>query len=327
MFEGFNRIYLGDAKTALRELPDQCVQTCVTSPPYFGLRDYGIDGQIGAENTPAEFVAALVNVFREVRRVLRDDGTVWLNIGDSYANDDKWGGSTGGKHAAGLHGETGIGRDKTETGLPPKNLIGIPWRVAFGLQDDGWILRRDIIWAKPNPMPGSVTDRPTTAHEYIFLMAKNPHYYYDAEAIKEPSTYPGDNRAARSDTRKLIDPKCMDNGSRARTGSPTGITRNKRSVWEVATSPFKGAHFATFPPDLIQPCILAGAPVGGVVLDPFMGSGTTALVARYHGRQYVGCELNPKYIAMAKRRLRMPFEHQPAIESNVSDLPLFTGGF
>lgn len=283
-------------------MPAQSVHTCVTSPPYFGLRDYGVDGQLGMETTPEEFTAALVAVFREVRRALRDDGTLWLSLGDSYANDGKWGGSSGGKHAIALHGATGIGRSKVKTGLKPKELIGIPWRVAFALQADGWYLRQDIIWSKPNPMPESVRDRCTKAHEYLFLLSKSPRYYFDHEAIKEPAVGGQSGRAA-SFKRK--------GSKRAQTipGQSVGThrwdrddvaynaeKRNRRSVWSVATKPYQGAHFAVFPSKLIEPCVLAGSPLDGVVLDPFGGSGTTADVALANGRRAVLCELNPEYV-------------------------------
>lgn len=317
---GDNRIHHGNALSVLRKLPSGSVQTIVTSPPYFGLRDYGVDGQIGLEQTPQEYVAALVAVFREARRVLRDDGTLWLNLGDSYSAD------RGYQVPDNKHKDVGNNGSMSSKliGLPSKNLIGIPWRTAFALQDDGWILRSDIIWAKPNPMPESVTDRPTKAHEYIFLFAKSPRYYYDAEAVAEPSIYPGDNRAARRDTRKLIDPKCIDNGSRLRTGQPTGLTRNRRTVWNVATHPFKGAHFATFPPKLIEPCILAGCPAGGVVLDPFFGSGTTGAVAIEHGRHYVGIELNAEYIDIANGRLQIARERVRKAQTEARQLELIT---
>ena len=309
------RVIIGDCIEGMRSLPDQSVHTCVTSPPYFGLRDYGMAGQIGLEDTPDAFVARLVDVFREVRRVLRDDGTLWLNLGDSYASGGGVGqphrDSSGGIGNKGTRGEQGyhasgggfVRPDTARNGLKPKDLIGIPWRVAFALQADGWYLRQDIIWHKPNPMPESVTDRCTKAHEYVFLLSKGPKYFFDAEAIKEPSAYPGDNRASRRDLRKEIDPFCADNGSRARTGNPTGETRNRRSVWTVATKPYAGAHFATFPPDLIEPCILAGSPVGGTVLEPFGGSGTTAGVAMRNGRNAILCELNPEYAALMPERI------------------------
>lgn len=297
------RIIEGDCIEGMRRLEGQSVNCCVTSPPYFGLRDYGRDGQIGLEETPDEYVAKLVDVFREVRRVLRDDGTLWLNLGDSYVGSANNGG-TSSKTMQGTQAATGTGlKAKRGEGLKPKDLIGIPWRVAFALQADGWYLRQDIIWHKPNPMPESVRDRCTKAHEYLFLLAKSERYYFDADAVAEPAAYPGDNRAARRDTRKEIDPFCKDGGSRARTGNPTGETRNRRSVWTVTTKPYKGAHFATFPPDLIRPCILAGCPKDGIVLDPFGGSGTTAQVAIEEGRKAILCELNTDYIALAHKRL------------------------
>lgn len=312
-------ILQGDVRETLRALPEKTVQTCVTSPPYFGLRDYGVDGQIGLEPTPAEYVEQMVQVFREVRRVLRADGTCWLNLGDSYANDGKWGGSSGGKHVTALHGDTGVGRGKRDTGLKPKDLIGIPWRVAFALQADGWWLRQDIIWNKPNPMPESVRDRCTKAHEYIFLLSKSERYFWDAEAMKEPAV--GANLhdvTGRTKQRGLADTFKRKDSKRAQAipGQSVGThredrpdstydlyTRNRRSVWTVATRPYKGAHFATFPPALIEPCILAGAPFDGVVLDPFTGSGTTAAVALQHGRRFIGCELNPDYIKLAEARI------------------------
>ena len=290
-------IHVGDCLDGLRELPDGIARTCVTSPPYFGLRDYGHEGQIGLEPTPDEFVTALVKVFREVRRGLRDDGTLWLNLGDSYANDGKWGGSSGGKHASALHGNSGIGRGKVTTGLKQKDLIGIPWRVAFALQADGWYLRQDIIWAKPNPMPESVRDRCTKAHEYIFLLTKSARYYFDAEAIKEPEAC-GRTRgpALHPDTKST-------NGNGGLSSRVGDGSRNRRSVWTVTTKPFSGAHFAVFPSDLIEPCILAGSAPGDLVIDPFAGSGTTGIVAGKHGRKFYGCELNPEYAAMANERI------------------------
>ena len=321
------RILFGDAVEMMRGLPDASLHCCVTSPPYWGLRDYKVAGQIGQERTPEEYVAKMVEVFREVRRVLRNDGTVWLNLGDSYANDDKWGGSSGGKHVKELHGNTGIGRRRKTSGLKPKDLIGIPWRVALALQADGWWLRSDIIWAKRNTMPESVTDRPTRSHEYIFLLSKSARYYYDAEAIKEPCIYDVDGtgtaaRTARTNGNKLL-PTAERNGIR-RPGKQRGHSRrhdglndrwdkmereqqctgmrNKRDVWAVAPANYPDAHFATYPPDLIKPCILAGCPVGGVVLDPFAGSGTTGQVALELGRAAVLIELNPDYVKFIERR-------------------------
>jgi len=297
-------VMTGDCLDVMRQMEAASVQTCVTSPPYFGLRDYGHDGQIGLEDTPDAYVARLVEVFREVRRVLRDDGTLWLNLGDSYANDVKWGGSSGGKHVTALHGGAGPGRARTHTGLKPKNLIGIPWRVAFALQADGWYLRQDIIWHKPNPMPESVRDRCTKAHEYVFLMSKSPRYYYDAYAIKEDATgkAPGNQKPTKSGrAHEAGDDRHRTSAGLHHIGAVD--KRNRRSVWTVTTRPYKGAHFATFPPALVEPCILAGAPKGGMVLDPFAGSGTVAQVCEQHGRHSVNIELNPEYVDLIHQRL------------------------
>ena len=328
----------GDNRQVLRTLPDKSVHCIVTSPPYFGLRDYGVDGQIGLEETPAAYVAELVTVFRECWRVLRDDGTLWLNLGDSYANDTKWGGTTGGKHATGLHGTDYIGRNRTNTGLPSKCLMGIPWRVAFALVDDGWILRSDIIWHKPNPMPESVTDRPTKAHEYIFLLTKSQRYYYDADAVRERTGNEANPEEYKSTQRRRDD---LEGYGMSHTSTTPGLYgkklthpmgRNRRSVWTVATQPYAGAHFATFPPALIEPCILAGCPVGGVVLDPFNGSGTTGAVACAHGRDYIGIDLSADYIALAHDRIRKAINEsgrayvQPVCSpSDLVDLPMFGG--
>jgi DNA modification methylase len=311
----------GDCRKILPTFPDQSVHCCVTSPPYFGLRDYGVDGQIGLESTPDTFVAELVAIFREVRRVLRDDGTLWLNLGDSYnasPGQRKTTDKIGVKQASNTGSNT-IG-SRSVAGIKPKDLIGIPWRVAFALQADGWWLRQDIIWSKPNPMPESITDRCTKAHEYIFLLSKNARYYFDQDAIKEESiyadprsptaAYPGKNdfREGRRPIRESI----RRGGFNGKTNSIEGreafraITdfRNKRSVWEVTTQPFSEAHFATFPPALIEPCILAGCPKGGTVLDPFAGAGTTGMVADRLGRDSILIELNPKYAEMIERRIR-----------------------
>lgn len=313
-------LYLGDCIETMRRLPAGSVQTCVTSPPYFGLRDYGHEGQIGLEPTPDEFVAALVAVFREVRRVLRDDGTLWLNLGDSYGSkggdiftgfNARYSGTglDGGKQAAIAEAAKGARSKTRETGLRAKNLIGIPWRVAFALQADGWYLRQDIIWHKPNPMPESVRDRCTKAHEYIFLLSKGPRYYFDYEAIKEPAVGGQTGRAAsfkREDSKRAQAIPGQTVGTHRadrKDVAYNGESRNKRSVWTVATRPFNGAHFATFPPDLIEPCILAGCPRGGTVLDPFGGAGTTGLVAERHGRNAILCELNPEYAALAQARI------------------------
>ena len=280
-------------------MPDQSVSCVVTSPPYFGLRDYGHDGQIGLEQTPAEFVAKLVEVFSEVHRVLRDDGTLWLNLGDSYARNPAKGGSgPGGKNREWYGDNYGEARGAAiPSGLKEKDLIGIPWRVAFALQEAGWYLRQDIIWHKPNPMPESVRDRCTKAHEYLFLLTKSERYFYDAKAVREPEV------CGRMRGPALHPDTVSTNGNSGLARRESDGFRNRRSVWTVATRPYKGAHFATFPPDLIEPCILAGCPEGGVVLDPFGGSGTTAGVALAHGRRAILCELNPEYAALVPDRV------------------------
>jgi DNA modification methylase len=298
------RILEGDCRDVLRSLDAGSVQTCVTSPPYFGLRDYGHDGQIGLEPTPDEFVAALVGVFREVRRVLRDDGTVWLNLGDSYNNRARVRPSS---HQPGLNSmidsswssaaaRAGCRVSLRGGDLKEKDLLGIPWMTAFALRADGWYLRSDIIWAKPSPMPESVTDRPTKAHEYLFLLSKGPRYFYDADAIREDG-------AGRLDFGRMTSPARLDQGAPWKGGEKAEADgRNKRSVWTVATQPYPGAHFATFPPKLIEPCILAGCPEGGTVLDPF-GAGTTGMVALRHGRSFVGIELSADYVRLARDRI------------------------
>jgi len=348
----------GDVLQHLKELPDCSVHCCVTSPPYWGLRDYGVDGQIGLEKTPEEYVAKMVEVFQEVKRVLRDDGTLWLNLGDSY-------GSGGRKTQVPQTVANGNDQDlplnnRGKQGFE-KQLIGIPWRVAFALQADGWYLRSDIIWSKPNPMPESVTDRPTKAHEYVFLLAKNARYYYDADAVREAHvtqenrpdgiirnrlfeydskenqlrprkpnkqdqtgnpTYTGFNERWRVKNLQRQDPNTMHQAREmARNGTnipghsgnynangecllnPNG--RNRRTVWEIATQPTPDAHFATFPEALVEPCIKAGCPLGGVVLDPFGGSGTTGLVARNLKRDCILIELNPAYVKIMKKKLRL----------------------
>lgn len=369
-----NTILQGDCLAVLKTLPANLVQCCVTSPPYYHLRDYGVDAQIGLEDTPQEYIDKLVQVFREVRRVLKEDGVLWLNLGDSYANDQKWGGHPSGKHRKELHTMT---RPQRFTGLPGKNLLMIPARVALALQEDGWILRQDCIWHKPTAMPESVTDRPTTAHEHVFLLAKNEHYFYDADAIREPlkpktfTTFGIAHHEQGNDGRGLVK---SDNWGRTVGERQPKLTAageiagaNKRSIWTVASQPYPEAHFATMPPKLVEPCILAGtspraceqcgavwkrmiastgqvnqresAHVPGtcqtktdstgwaptrrgtdhwqptctcphnhgsgkcVVLDPFMGAGTVALVALQHHRHYLGIELNPTYIALATKRI------------------------
>ena len=365
------QMLLGDCIASMRSLPDGCVQTCITSPPYYGLRDYGtatweggdpacdhargrggnlanspastrggagqveeaqtvpfrgdcgkcgarrIDQQIGLEESPQEYVARLVEVFREVRRVLRDDGTLWLNLGDSYCATDKWGGGVSGntgKHT--VHGDDvpswAVRKRRSYDGVKPKDLLGIPWMVAFALRDDGWYLRSEIVWAKPNPMPESVTDRPTKAHEQVFLLAKNARYFYDADAVAEASNPASVEHGKKYGGMPSVNPKMRgfrDRNDIERAASthcgvaPGRATRNKRTVWTVATQPFSGAHFAVFPPKLIEPMVLAGSAEGDTVLDPFAGSGTTGMVALRHGRSFIGCELNREYVELARRRI------------------------
>ena len=267
------RILEGNCLNVLDDLEEQSVYTCITSPPYFGLRDYDAEGQIGLETTPDEYVSNIVNVFRKVKRVLRDDGTVWLNLGDTYCGTGHKGEHKDPKYEEGRTAQKVAVNNKLE-GFKSKDLIGIPWMVAFALRQDGWYLRQDIIWHKPNPMPESVKDRCTKAHEYIFLLSKKDKYYYDYESIKEEAV-----------------------------GETLFETRNKRSVWSVITEPLKEAHFAVFPPDLIKPCVLAGCPEGGTVLDPFGGAGTTGLVADRHDRNAILIELNKDYSEIARNRI------------------------
>lgn len=366
-----HQVLIGDAREMLKTLPDQSVQCVVTSPPYFGLRDYGtatwqggdpecdhapdrkprterqrsgltgsltyndsrdlpyrdvcgkcgavrVDNQIGLEDTVDAYVAALVDVFREVRRVLKDDGTLWLNLGDSYNSGPSEGSRPGSGRADGIVDDRAQ-RNRNGThapGLKPKDLIGIPWRVAFALQADGWYLRSEIIWHKPNPMPESVTDRPTKAHEQVFLLSKSPRYFYDAAAIAEPNTINPDWNYGSEKYRRDItqDEFKVDGDNRHRKSAgkgwsglaptgPDGNGRNKRSVWTVSTRPYTGAHFAVFPPKLIEPCILAGSRECDTVLDPFAGSGTTGEIAVHHGRRVILCELNPAYRPLIDQRL------------------------
>lgn len=316
-----SQMLVGDCRESMRALiaAGTKVQMCVTSPPYWGLRDYGMEGQLGLEPTIGEYVAGMVEVFELVRQLLKDDGTLWLNLGDSYANDGKWGGETGGKqHYLGEANRKRVGREKRLTGLKPKDLCGIPWRVAFALQDAGWWLRQDIIWAKKNCMPESVQDRCTKSHEYIFLMARSERYYFDALAIAEQQDENERTRRLREaeigkNTRYEIK-RTKEHGqhppgqngvavsAKARQDLAINGTRNKRSVWHIGTAPYPEAHFATYPPALIEPCILAGSKPGDTVLDPFFGSGTTGEVAQRLGREWIGCELSPEYAKLAERR-------------------------
>ena len=309
------KLLVGECRERLADVPAGSVQTCVTSPPYWGLRDYGVDGQIGLEETPDVFLAELVDVFRSVWRVLRDDGTLWVNMGDTYsgAGQSSNGGYSDKSTLQGFTSENTKGRRQSQggdrvrlsSGLKPKDLCGIPWRLAFALQADGWYLRSDIIWSKPNPMPESVTDRPTKAHEYVFLMTKRPRYFYDADAVREQAQYSNPNPGTLGAV-----------GVTKRNDAPIVATchavkdstkgRNRRTVWTIPTQPYSEAHFATFPEALVVPCVLAGSREGDTVLDPFAGSGTTGKVAVELGREFIGCELNPAYADLAAKRITNP---------------------
>jgi DNA modification methylase len=300
-------ILTGDVRQRLADIPDGSVRCCVTSPPYWGLRDYGNDGQIGLEQTPEAYVAEMVEVFREVRRTLTDDGSLWLNLGDSY--------NGAAMNRSGVHGYTDNRSNRSErfgTGgvknLKPKDLVGIPWRVAFALQADGWWLRQDIIWHKPNPMPESVTDRCTKAHEYVFLLTKSARYYYDADALREQTVTAIDGRGSTQERKEAGHPTRYGMANRGDGWSMPSISapeggRNKRSVWSITTKPFKGAHFAVMPEALAEPCVLAGSAPGDLVLDPFTGSGTVAVVALRNNRRFIGVELNPEYVDIANDRI------------------------
>lgn len=316
------QIITGEALETLRQLPDRCCDVCVTSPPYYGLRNYEVDGQIGLEGSPDEYVEKLVEVFREVRRVLKDDGTLWLNIGDSYATH------SGPQPPTNTRNQCGHTAKSVPTGYKPKDLIGIPWLLAFALRADGWYLRQDIIWQKTNCMPESVKDRCTKSHEYLFLLAKSPRYYFNAEAISEPiagsstkrylqnieaqkgsDRQPGKtNGAMKAALPRFGGEKYGDSENeetRTKSGAvyvPT-LRRNKRDVWAISTAGFKGAHFAVFPEKLVRPCVLAGSKPGGTVLDPFCGSGTTGAVATQEGRDFIGIEINPEYSKMSEQRI------------------------
>ena len=317
----YNKIINGNSLDALKTLPDNSVDCCVTSPPYYALRDYGVDGQIGLEETPEAYIAKLSDVFMEVYRVLKPEGTLWLNIGDSY-NGNKKGNTETIKHK--VVAESNDFHKKLWKGAKQKDLIGIPWMLGFTLRSKGWYLRQDIIWEKGNPLPESVTDRCTKSHEYIFLMSKSQKYYFDYEAIQEEATSSGKPRVfgannqkgtLRNDVGRVFNPRtknCQYDGQKPNSfhlsrenGEPDKeyYVRNKRDVCSVNVKPCKEAHFATYPFELIKPCILAGCPENGIVLDPFMGSGTTAIVARSLNRNYIGVELNPEYIKIAQKRL------------------------
>jgi DNA modification methylase len=302
-----HQVLQGDSLAVLKTLPSGCAQTCVTSPPYYGLRDYGCDGQIGLEPSPDEFIARLVAVFDEVRRVLADDGTCWVNLGDSYnakPGQRKTTDKPGNKQSTST-GSIGA-PSRSVDGIESKNLIGIPWMFAFAMRKAGWILRQDIIWHKPNPMPESVRDRCTKAHEYLFLFAKQQRYLWDAEAMKENATHAnaGKMRPVYGAPAGIV-PGGQNQTGRSNGGKdvPTDGKRNKRSVWEVCPKPYKGAHFAVMPPELIRPCVRAGSRPGDTVLDPFGGSGTTAAVAKEEGRSAIIIELNPAYCELSQQRI------------------------
>ena len=309
------QILEGDCRETLKTIPEKSVHCCVTSPPYFGLRDYGNDLQIGSEQTPEAFVQELVEVFRDVKRALRDDGTLWLNLGDSYYNYRPGKGQAIVKQSCASNDQdlpqTCARRGNKLDGLKEKDIIGIPWMVAFALRADGWYLRQDIIWHKPNPMPESVADRCTKAHEYIFLLSKSQNYFYDRMAIAEPAIYAEQHaNKATSWGKKKVDAGVKSNieqyqqiGVENNKTCLEGGMKNKRSVWSVNVKPYKEAHFATYPPELIKPCILSGCPEGGTVLDPFGGSGTTAQVAMENNRSAILCELNPEYVKLINHRL------------------------
>lgn len=294
-----NKIEFGDCREIMKRWIDKGVkvQTCITSPPYYGLRDYGVDGQIGLEQTPKEYIENMVNVFNHVKELLADDGTLWVNIGDSYSS----GGRTSTTNQS-LRGNTeyGVTRPPVIQGIKPKDLIGIPWMLAFALREAGWYLRQDIIWHKPNPMPESVTDRCTKSHEYIFLLSKSDKYYFDHVAIKEQGVTPAGTKGAKGSVERQNQ---FGVNARPPEYKIYDGMRNKRDVWSVNVRPYKGAHFATYPTALIEPCILAGSRKNDIVFDPFMGSGTTAQVALQHGRQYLGCELNKEYEKLQQERI------------------------
>ena len=325
----------GDCREILKTIESGTINCCITSPPYYGLRDYGVDGQIGLEETPEQYIDQLAGVFDEIKRVLRDDGTLWLNIGDSYAGNGLRGGAAYPENAKKWKQGTNTGTLALKTAvkfksneIKPKDMIGIPWMLAFELRRRGWYLRQDIIWAKPNPMPESVTDRCTKSHEYIFLLSKSPHYYFDAEAIAEPVADSTTRRLARdienqngsvaygrtNGNMKAVLPRY---GGKKYTENPESFfrtksgniyeyraKRNKRDVWTVSTKPYKGAHFATFPEDLIEPCVLSGCPSDGTVIDPFAGTSTTGVVCKRFGREFVGIEINKEYCIMGAERMQ-----------------------
>ncbi len=311
-----DKIITGNSLEVLQSMQTESVDCCVTSPPYYGLRDYGVDGQLGLENTPERYIEKMVEIFSAVKDVLKSNGTLWCNIGDTYANRSCPGQSSPTKRDR--RKLANLPKVGVPAGWKTKDLLGIPWMLAIALRADGWYLRQDIIWHKPNPMPESMRDRCTKAHEYIFLLSKSPRYYFDSDAIREPSIWKssepwgwdtGDGahntiEYQKNGKHRRSQPKGSFNGKTgARAFRATGEWRMKRSVWSVPTRPFKGAHFATFPEALIDPCIKAGCPKGGTVLDPFFGAGTVGVVAKKNARHYIGIELNPEYVKMAEERI------------------------
>ena len=296
----------GNSLEVLQKMPSKSINCCITSPPYYGLRDYGVEEQIGQEANVDEYIQALIDIFKEVMRVLTDDGTLWLNISDSYSGSGKGRLKDGksylktGMQTTNKGSIAGVIRKTSATSCKPKDLIGVPWLLAFALREQGWYLRQDIIWNKPNCMPESVKDRCTRSHEYIFLLTKSRKYFYDAEAIKEKSVRYDKNIRDRSKGKLNKVPGRTKMNGLTRNDYET---RNKRSVWTIATVPYKDAHFATFPPDLVKPCILAGCPINGTVLDPFCGSGTVGMVAKKLNREFIGIELNPDYCILAEERI------------------------
>ena len=316
-----DRIYCGDALTVLKTLPDSSVNCCVTSPPYYALRDYGVDGQIGREETPALYVECLTSIFREVRRVLTPDGTLWLNIADTYAGKGNQGEALDPKYPNGRTGQIVALNGKVE-GCKAKDMIGVPWLLAFALRADGWYLRSDIIWQKANPMPESTKDRPSRCYEHIFLLSKSRRYYYNAAAVAEPVAESTPARMRRgfgagnkysADIPGQKHQHINDHRPDGYAASEIPQLRNKRDVWQINTVPYRGGHFAAFPPKLAETCLLAGCPPGGVVLDPFLGSGTTAAVARQLGRHYIGIELNPDYCKLAQKRIEGGEAHEQTL--------------
>jgi DNA modification methylase len=305
-----NKILLGDNIETLKTIPDNFINCCITSPPYYGLRDYGIENQIGLENTPEEYIQRLVIIFKEVKRVLREDGTLWLNIADTYAGSEN--GAAHYPESAntykqqtnkGVLAMPNLPQGKVPNGCKSKDLIGIPWLLAFASRADGWYLRQEIIWHKPNPMPESVTDRCTKSHESIFLLSKSNKYYFNSEAIKENAISPPSIRDRANENSNIKLPNAQQRFSSGEREYNADGKRNKRDVWTVSINNFRDTHFATFPEKLILPCVLSGCPENGIVLDPFLGSGTTALVAIKNMRKYIGCEINPDYVKIAEERL------------------------